>query len=290
MKLKPFLKLFLIIFITGFLFSCSKTIYDSSWQSKKVTADGISREWEIPLRYYDYNSKLQYTVTNDTSNLYICIRACDEISQKKIIRAGMQIWIDTSGKKKEVTGILFPLANLSNGEYKKHSSYRDSSETKTPLFQKTDSKSIKRRYDRQPKEIQLVGFKPPIEGTVFLKNGFGIIANIDWDSIGVMTYEAIIPFRTFYKNQLTAKDSTKLFDVTIKIPAIALTNTQRGGDAGMRGGSDMRGGNGMSGGSGMHGGGRGGMHSENGNSQGASGEMNEPNTIHIWIKLALKPK
>jgi len=306
MKPKHYLPFFLLIILSGFLPSCSKTIYDSSWQNKPVTADGMAKEWTLPLRYYDYKSKLQYTVTNDTSNLYICIRACDEFSQMKIIKAGMQVWIDTSGKNKLVTGIWFPLANLSNGEYKKHSAFRDTSMSGTPSFQKPDSKSIKRRYERQPKEMQLVGFKPPVVGTVFLKNEFGIVANLDWDSIGIMTYEAIIPFKTFYKSHLTPKDSTKLFDLTIKIPAIASPFTQRNsgegmqesdgmrgsngmrGDNGMRGGSGMPGGSGMHGGNGMHGGS--GMHSGYGNPQGDSGEMNEMNLIPIRIRLAIKPK
>jgi len=301
MKLKLFLKFFLFVIISGFLLSCSKTLYDSSWQNRTVIADGISREWKIPLRYYDYKSKLQYTVTNDTVNLYICIRACDEFSQMKMIRAGMQIWIDTSARKKELTGLFFPLANLSDGEYKKHSFNRDTSKIRTPSFQKPDSKNIRRRYERQPKEMQLKGFKPPIGGTVFLKNDYGIIANIDWDSIGVMTYEAIIPFSTFFKNRLTAKDSTKLFDLTIKIPAIAATDTHRGadgsrrGEGGMSDESGMSGNGAMSGQSGMRQGGMGGMHNggmhhESGNPQGDSGEMNEANTITLRIKLAVKPK
>ena len=40
MKPKHYLPFFLLIILSGFLPSCSKTIYDSSWQNKPVTADG----------------------------------------------------------------------------------------------------------------------------------------------------------------------------------------------------------------------------------------------------------
>ena len=111
MKPGYLIKFFLSILGTGLLFSCSKTIYENAWESRNLKADITSNEWDKPLRYYDTDSRLQYNVTNDSVNLYVCIRATDQQSQLKIIRSGMQLWIDTIGKKKNQTGIFYPLAS-----------------------------------------------------------------------------------------------------------------------------------------------------------------------------------
>ena len=88
MKQNIRINLYLIFIITVFLFSCSKPVTGILWQYKPVKADGVLSEWQVPLRYFDDKSKLQYTITNDSVNLYVCIRATDEESQLKIVRSG----------------------------------------------------------------------------------------------------------------------------------------------------------------------------------------------------------
>src|SRR5438876_522138 len=112
------IKTLLPLFLLALLSSCSKTIYDNVWQSKPVTVDGNSKEWEIPLRFYDSKSKLQYIVTNDSSNMYVCIRVTDERLQAKIMNAGMSVWIDTTGKNKQQVGITFPLGSSERSKSK----------------------------------------------------------------------------------------------------------------------------------------------------------------------------
>ncbi len=97
------------------LASCAKPFYNSQWQATPVVADGNAKEWSVPLGFYDGETKLQYTFSNDTKNLYLCMKAVDEKTQLKIIRAGLQVWVDTTGKNKHQTGILFPMANPEAG-------------------------------------------------------------------------------------------------------------------------------------------------------------------------------
>ena len=77
------------------MISCTHYIYisRSTWQQKPVVADGKPNEWKIPLKYFDEKSKLQYAITNDFQNLYFCIRATEQETQTKILRAGLQIKI-----------------------------------------------------------------------------------------------------------------------------------------------------------------------------------------------------
>ena len=87
-----------------------------------------------------------------------------------------------------------------------------------------------------------------------------------------MNYEAVIPFSTFYKNELTPADSNKIFNYEIKINPIANSNSGSNNNGGMRSGGTH--GGGMGGGGGMHGGGMGGggMHGGGMNGRGRSGE------------------
>lgn len=217
-------KLIIVLFIASLFLSCSKTIYVNSWQSKEVKADGNIQEWGIPLRYYDNESRLQYTISNDSSNLYICLRATDDFSQMKIIRAGMQLWIDTIGKSKQPIGIMFPLPG--DGQTGKADKQGDTA--MTGQFQSFDARMIKSRYYKGLNQMNLIGFKSPIGGMTLLKNDLGISVNIDWDSTGSMNYEAIIPFRTFYKESLSLSDSTKFLDIKFIIPALSAPSKSGG--------------------------------------------------------------
>ncbi len=49
------------------------------------------------------------------------------------------------------------------------------------------------------------------------QNNSGISAAINFDAKGIMNYEAVIPFSTFYKNELIPSDSNKVFNYRIKI-------------------------------------------------------------------------
>ncbi|HEY4798294.1 MAG TPA: hypothetical protein VII99_04370, partial [Bacteroidia bacterium] len=223
-------------------------------------------------------------------------RATDEQTQLKIIRSGMKLWIDTTGKNKKITGLFFP---IESGNEQRNSSaghkHEDTARANTKQFQKPSSKSIKARYNKAPKEMQLVGFKPPLGGIMPLQNESGIAASIDWDSIGIMTYEAILPFKTFYKKSLAAADSAKKIGITLIIPALAAPPSSGGhreGGGGMGGGMGGMGGGmgGMRGAGGGYGGGgrRGGGNYGGGNT--GTGMLYENNTIKMIIKPAIPSK
>lgn len=296
MKRINFYNLFLFIFISGFIFSCTKLVYNNLWQSRPVNADGNLEEWHLPLRYYDSKSRLQYTITNDSVNLYICMCATDQQTQQKIIHAGMQIWIDTTGTKRQQTGIFYPLAAV---QHKKYSFEDDSVKTKSWQFNKHDENSMKDRYAKRPQEMQLVGFKQPIGGITQLHNDYGISAILDWDSTGNMNYEALIPFRTFYKNFIFTSDTNKIFLITIVIPSLSGQpgNSKQREEGGHKyretGNDEMRengmgheGGYGNEGWNGREGHRHGYDEEDNRGNSGSSFSMSQTSTIKIKIRLA----
>jgi hypothetical protein len=271
--------------------SCTHYIYisRSGWQEKTVVADGKPLEWKIPLRYYDESSKLQYTVTNDFHNMYFLIRVADQQAQTKMLKAGLQLWIDTTGQNEHHIGIMFPLS----------SAVRKAEEEEPVLVNadKRDSKSEKIKFRSGYKEMELIGFKSPIVGINPINSKYGITASINWDSLDVMTYEAIVPFRTFYKDSITPKDSLKLMGVSIVLNAIPLMKTEgehegRAGRLQGAGGGVPGSGSGMPQGGG-HGGGRGGDARQGRAPTFGPSYLNETNVIKKTFQLSglgLPPK
>jgi hypothetical protein len=266
-------QLFFFAIISVSLTSCSDIIYSSLWQTNPVKADGLANEWNKPLKHYDSSTKLQYTFSNDKHNMYICIRATDESTQKKILRGGMVVWIDTSGKGKERTGISYPLPDMntkpeSDGEI---------------VNRDPDAYRPKRKFHNDHNEMTLSGFKGPIGGTVPLKNVEGIDVNLNVDSLDILTYEAIIPFKTFYRDSLTLSDTSRV--MSFKITVNGLPQAKQKPDPGV----DNTGNNTPSL-SGANMGGRGGSRGGGRGNQGPSNPMFESHSVKSQIKLVVKGK
>ena len=264
-----------VIFIACLLSSCSEKIYNSSsWQGNKVTVDGNILEWSNPLRFYDQETGISYAISNDHYNLYFCCSISNESRQIKILRAGLEFGIDTLGKKSFAVAMKYPVGNISQTDMKANSFQQ----ARPDAGNKPDRSSFKLKLLAEAREIQLVGFKPKVEKVIPLssQNNTGISAVINFDANGIMNYEAVIPFSTFYKNELTPSDSGKIFNYRIKVNPVqgsgSCSYTNGGRSGGGMGGGGMRGG-GMGGG--MRGGGMGGGGMRGGGMRGEG--MNENN-------------
>ncbi len=262
--------------------SCSDKIYSSlQWQSKKVTTDGRIPEWENPLRLYDTKSKVNYTISNDSKNLYVCMKISDEISQIKILQGGMEFRIDTAGKKTLPIAFIFPIAGQQILQMGK-----SAEKNKKGFSEDIYRSAMKQEQLSQTKNAQLIGFKPPLGGFLSLPNTTsGISAAINMDSLGIMYYESVIPFSTFYKNEITAADTNKIFNFEIKVNALPTPSMNEKANGGGKKGSGGMGGRGMGGGGksgGMKGGGQGG-----GNSSG-NNELFVTNKINVKMKISFK--
>lgn len=153
---------------------------------------------------------------------------------------------------------------------------------------------MKQRILSPANEVQLVGFKNPHNGIIsLLNNTSGISAAINIDSLGMMCYEAIIPFSTFYKNELTPADVNKAFTYEIRINGLpAPESHEKGsGDQGMDEGVNRNGGS-MGGGhheGGQHGGmAGGGEHGGGGGNNTASSDLYVASHITQKLKFSVK--
>ena len=284
-----------------------KAMYQSAWQNTPVVADGNASEWRIPLRFYDSDTKLNYTLSNDNEKIYLCVRIVDELSQAKVIRNGLNIWFDTLAKKNKQCGILYPVPSLnaednidggSSGGGGHHSGNHHGDKRSGG----GDVDDVKNKFLRQANQMQLIGFKKGIPDYLASDNEYGINVSINWDKNNIMIYEAVIPFKTFYKPTLIAKDSLRNFDFSMTIhgfpaPEKKDDSGSSGGSGGGMGGSGggMGGGGGMPGGGGGMGGG-GGRGGGGGGGRG-NGNMRAPAEVNpmyetnsFWAKVRLSAK
>ena len=282
---KDIFKLAFVIFVIFTFSSCSKKIYESNWQSTSNIEDLKAPEWQIPLKYFDSKSKLQYIISNDDKNLYICIRATDEQSIFKIMRSGIQLWIDTTGEKNKKTGVFFPIPQKENLN-------RDKSAFGTREQGRPDIGRFKKQFIIDQQELFLSGFKTDINGKydIYRTVDKSISANISWDSTNILTYKLKIPFKTFYKETLLKADSNKVFSVMLEMRGIEMEHKrEESSEENSRGGNGMYSagiGGGMSGG-GMHGGGmHGGSHGGGSRNNGESGYLTETNKVIVKFNLA----
>ena len=279
--------------------SCTHSLYNSSsWQSKPVAVDGQINEWPNPLRFYDQETGINYSISNDHNNLYFCCSISNEFLQTKILRGGLDFAIDTLGKKSFGVGIKYPIGNSSD----KNPGTEKNPGARPDAGGRSGARSdFKLKLLAEAREMELIGFKSHIGKIISLSppNNTGISAAINFDERGIMNYEAVIPFSTFYKKELTPSDSNTIFNYQIKInPDTKSSNGNNGisGSGGGGGGGMHRGGmrgGGMGGGSGMRGGGmRGGGMNDNRMPGGNSGNdyrrnANNSGLTKTTIKLKL---
>jgi hypothetical protein len=96
--------------------SCALLLSDCSshlappgrYQEIPLNIDGDITDWGLPLRFSNPEYSMQYGVTYDDRNFYICVYSKDESFQKRILKAGISIYFDSKGEKNKTMGLFFP--------------------------------------------------------------------------------------------------------------------------------------------------------------------------------------
>jgi hypothetical protein len=71
--------------------------------------DGNLNEWNPGRFETDKETNTQYAIDHDANNLYLAVKVTDPQLQMKMMTLGMDLYMDTKGRKRERTGISFPL-------------------------------------------------------------------------------------------------------------------------------------------------------------------------------------
>lgn len=221
-------------FLSGLLFTaCSPKLAPvGHYQDSTVAVDGNPADWALPLRFSNTAYTLQYNVTNDSKDLYVCVSSADDATQLRILKSGMTLYFDPKGDKNKDISLHFPI--------QKHGIARDT--RKEELLLQSDYYNTVGFADLENGQFGLNDIKAPIHIAIKLNND---------DSL--LVYEIAIPLKNILGPDWSVKAAKKNFSVGIVLDAVA--GPGGGGGGGMRpGGFGMRG-MGMGG---MRGGGMGG--------------------------------
>jgi hypothetical protein len=233
--------------------SFAQEVSTAQWEKNNITVDGNAADWNHSLKHYDNDTRLFFDFKNDSNNLYLCFQTKDEMTEAKIMRAGMKIIISDKINGKHKSSISFPLGF-------KHALKSEQAEdaiTPDPLsspgrhqkaFGANDSMEVKGFADKN--------------GLIPANDISGIHAAMGRDSSNALTIEIAIPFKEMFGNDYQVKDLSKEISLNVIINAMpAGSQNHESGYAhgGGRGGGRMGGGYG-----------HGGMHGSRG-----TGEQNE---------------
>jgi hypothetical protein len=288
--MKDCIKAVLIIFLFNILTGCSNKTYPTgTYQERPVNVDGDLSEWNEPLRFSSSGGQVQYNVTNDNDNIYISLETHDDATALKILRAGVNIYIDpATGQSKNIC-VAFPLANPSAAPEKNANAggmKHDTKELRQVLLIQANTFSVtgfqnmeNRLYDVSDKSRIKVAMKPEPN------NGLG--------------YEAAIPMQYIFGNTTVPKNAARNISVGIVINAMKSeggnyknSNTSSGYSGGSHGGGHGGGGRGMGGG----GGGNYRGNNTNGNTESTDPGAQTPDRMALykqdanWYKFKLAAK
>ncbi len=262
----PFICLAVILIITtscgGLHHGGKDKKMPGTWQALPIVIDGKSDDWPSPYPSYDSKSLVGYATSNDKDYLYITLETGDEYVQTKILKQGLTVWIDTSGKKEQMMGIHFPLQDnddpleLSSGKEKGSRSGGEGQGLSHDMTQK-----VKRALS-DATQLTLEGFRGCKGGFLVKENNpCGIKVQIGIDEYKELIWEAAIPFSAIYNtDHINKKWDGRPISVGFFVKGFKKPSTSNGAsDAGSMGSGGGRGmGSGGMGGGGGRGGSRGG--------------------------------
>jgi hypothetical protein len=188
--------LFLLLFYCGLLamVGCSsKLMPEGHFQSKPVVVDGNIDDWGLPLRFSNAEYNMQYSVTNDNRNIYVCVYSKDESFKKRILKAGMSICFDPKGEKDKKMSLVFPVKKPDDpAENKEGNPIRYS-----------DNKTNEEQLISQSDYYNTIGFLNLENGQFdisYKQNNIQVAIRLNEDSS--LVYEASVPIKYIFGTDL----------------------------------------------------------------------------------------
>ncbi len=227
-----------------FLAGCSHKLAPSGhYQNTPVAADGDPSDWKLPLRFTNESYTLQYNVTNDNSNFYICVIARDVTTQLRVLRAGMTIWFDPKGAKNKDISLYYPQrkqpdpADFRSRNNPTTASGADNGIWREELLRQSDYYGTAGFLQIDNGQFAVADTKAPLHLAMKLNNN---------DSM--LVYELVVPIKNVLGDNWQAKAAKKSISVGISLNAPSPYagnggHSHGGGVGGGMHGMGMRGGN-----------------------------------------------
>lgn len=162
---------------------------DNATMSKKfvknIIANADTSDWRGITLQHDKSNSAYYATANDLQHVHVLLIVTDPAQQMKLLRAGMEVWLNWKGKSNtnKATGIKYPL--------KSEEGFNPSDQ---PQNAQQGSSHIFKLMLSKKTEMELTGFKKELNGKHNLVNSSGVKIAINFTASNVMIYELSIPF------------------------------------------------------------------------------------------------
>lgn len=222
-------KTFMFLFVATMLISFNANAQELKWQATTTF------DTELP-KNYDSKAKIAYELTNDEYFLYIKMQINDETAQRQVMMSGLQLWFDTTKKYKDNFSLFYPLKADFRNQKKERPKEEGEVERMAGPTKEMQAEYLKLQNQFMSQSLHGVtnGFNP-------IANENGIKLKLSFNEYGSLIYNAKIPLSCFLVNDV---NSTDVFSLRIKVPAIALPPGQDGPPKGGAGGPPPGGGGG----------------------------------------------
>lgn len=207
-----------------------------------LTLNGISKIQAQSFFTYDKESKVMYAISNDAQSVIVSLKIGDPLQQMKLMRNGLEVWVDYKGKTNKKTGIKYPLPSSGGFQQQGMQAPRNSNPDETPSIRPMIELLMATK-----REVELVGFKEELNGKFDITGIKTINIGIGFGEKDTILYQCSIPFSAFAQ----ALDFSRTFSVGIVLKGMERPDMN---GAGMPGGGGPPAGAMMSSGGGMGGG------------------------------------
>jgi hypothetical protein len=202
------------------------------WQPASLNvAQGY--DWLSPEEF-DETTGIYYRISNDLENLYVFLQTENPASRVKILRAGMEIQIDTLGGNEAHSIVRFPLEENRITLFDGVPGIRPALHppAQRDRQQRQDPIALFNAFMANQTHMAITGFKNHRIGRVPVDAQTGIQVNLSTDTAGVIFYRAIIPLETFYRTLSPGQKSASTFTLNILLRGIETPGMMPGRDFG----------------------------------------------------------
>lgn len=150
-----------------------------------ISIDGDISEWQATPAFTDHSTGISTTLQADSANLYIAMHVINQATQYKMLRMGMDVYIDTGAQKKELVVIGYPVAEQNDMPDAQASA---------------GGPNAKKILIQRASIMQTRGLKYFPNGMHLKKNANGPSAALAEDGNNNLVYEASIPLKELFGN------------------------------------------------------------------------------------------
>jgi hypothetical protein len=150
-------------------------------------------------KQYDEDALTWYAVYADDKAIHVYVSITDSLQKRKVLQNGMELWIDSKGKKNKITGIMFPLSTKTNTY--PGGGNRNAAGGPPPFSQNSTNNNIK-NADSDMQQLIKSQTELEVKGLTGIADGKQTIAQLTGLSVQLrmlhdtLVYQATIPFKS----------------------------------------------------------------------------------------------